>query len=257
MRELILMLNPSFTDEDKEKCVHIIGWIIQLANIARRKGLLSLESVVKDEDGVFLKMSIMMIVDGCDPEEIKRFMYNLILAEAPIGYELLSRLIMAEGCLSIQDSENPRIIADKLTAMLGDNYGDSYERGEIPDDNRFTERIAEDAGIDAWDRWLTEDESHDPKRKTSALEIVMRRLSNADIQRFLKELENSELSIALKGRNPALKRPMSLLSKRLQDMIFENADFMGSVRVQDVEAAEEKIINIIARLVSGGDIILP
>ncbi len=256
MRELILMLNPSFTDEDKEKCVHIIGWIIQLANIARRKGLLSLESVVKDEDGVFLKMSIMMIVDGCDPEEIKRFMYNLILAEAPIGYELLSRLIMAEGCLSIQDGENPRIIADKLTAMLGDDNGDYQKRVESYNDTRFTARVAEDTEKDAWKRWMMEDDSGDPERKISALEIIMRHLSDEAIMRLLKEVENVELGIALKGRNPALKRPMRLIPKWLRDMVFEDVYFMGPVRVIDIEAAEDTMINIISRLVSSGEIVL-
>ncbi len=83
------------------------------------------------------------------------------------------------------------------------------------------------------------------------------KLSNQAVQRVLKEVENSELAIALKG---ATKEVSTLIfnniSKRLQDMIKEDMEFMGPVRVRDVEENQQKIVNIIRRLEDAGEIII-
>ncbi len=83
------------------------------------------------------------------------------------------------------------------------------------------------------------------------------KLSNQAVQRVLKEVENSELAIALKG---ATKEVSALIfnniSKRLQDMIKEDMEFMGPVRVRDVEENQQKIVNIIRRLEDAGEIII-
>lgn len=51
-----------------------IGKILELANRARREGLLSLDSVAEDIEEPFLKKGIMLIVDGSDPELVKSIM---------------------------------------------------------------------------------------------------------------------------------------------------------------------------------------
>ena len=83
------------------------------------------------------------------------------------------------------------------------------------------------------------------------------KLSNQAVQRVLKEVENNELAIALKG---ATKEVSTLIfnniSKRLQDMIKEDMEFMGPVRVRDVEENQQKIVNIIRRLEDAGEIII-
>lgn len=51
-----------------------IDLIIEIANIARREGLLALEDAVSDIDNPFLKKGVMLIVDGADPEFVKNVM---------------------------------------------------------------------------------------------------------------------------------------------------------------------------------------
>ena len=53
---------------------HDIDMIIDIANIARREGLLALESAVEEMDNPFLKKGVMLIVDGGDPELVKSIM---------------------------------------------------------------------------------------------------------------------------------------------------------------------------------------
>jgi flagellar motor switch protein FliG len=83
------------------------------------------------------------------------------------------------------------------------------------------------------------------------------KLSNQAVQRVLKEVDNNELAIALKGATKEVSQLIfNNISKRLQDMIKEDMEFMGPVRVRDVEEHQQKIVNIIRRLEDSGDIII-
>lgn len=52
----------------------IITKIIELANVARREGLLALEEAVDQVNDDFLKKGVMLIVDGTDPELVKNIL---------------------------------------------------------------------------------------------------------------------------------------------------------------------------------------
>ena len=52
----------------------IISKIIELSNVARKEGLLSLEEAAADLDDAFLKKGILLIVDGTDPELVRGIM---------------------------------------------------------------------------------------------------------------------------------------------------------------------------------------
>lgn len=81
------------------------------------------------------------------------------------------------------------------------------------------------------------------------------KLSNLALQRVLKEVDNDVLTMALKGANAEISAKISNnISKRLQELIKENMDYMGPVRVRDVEQAQQKIVNIIRKLEDEGEI---
>lgn len=52
----------------------IIDKVIELANVARREGLLALEEAVDEVNDDFLKKGVMLIVDGTDPEMVKNIL---------------------------------------------------------------------------------------------------------------------------------------------------------------------------------------
>lgn len=56
------------------KINEIIGKVIELANVARREGLLALEEAVSDIQDEFLQKGVMLIVDGTDPELVKNIL---------------------------------------------------------------------------------------------------------------------------------------------------------------------------------------
>lgn len=56
------------------KIPEMIQKIIELSNVARKEGLLSLEEAAEDLDDIFLKKGILLIVDGTDPELVRAIM---------------------------------------------------------------------------------------------------------------------------------------------------------------------------------------
>lgn len=82
-------------------------------------------------------------------------------------------------------------------------------------------------------------------------------LDDRAIQRVLRDVDNNDLGIALKGANEQVQNAIfGNLSKRLATMIKEDMEFMGPVRMKDVEEAQQKIVNIIRKLEDAGEIVI-
>ncbi|MBR1865419.1 MAG: flagellar motor switch protein FliG [Lachnospiraceae bacterium] len=94
------------------------------------------------------------------------------------------------------------------------------------------------------------------RRKMFVFEDILS-LDNRAIQTVLREVDNSELAIALKNANEDVQNCIfNNLSSRLAAMIKEDMDYMGPVRLKDVEDAQQKIVNIIRRLEDTGEIVI-
>ena len=82
-------------------------------------------------------------------------------------------------------------------------------------------------------------------------------LDNRAIQRVLREVDNNDLAMALKGANEQVQNAcLSNLSTRLAAMIKEDMEYMGPVRMKDVEEAQQKIVNIIRKLEDSAEIVI-
>ena len=82
-------------------------------------------------------------------------------------------------------------------------------------------------------------------------------LDDRAIQRVLRDVDNNDLAIACKGSNEEVQNAIfSNMSKRLAEMIKEDMEFMGPVRMKDVEEAQQKIVNIIRKLEDSGEIVI-
>ena len=82
-------------------------------------------------------------------------------------------------------------------------------------------------------------------------------LDDRSIQRVLKEVDNKDLALALKHVSPEVKkRVMSNLSQRASQMIQEEIDYMGPVRLKDVELAQQKVVDTIRSLEEAGQVVV-
>ena len=82
-------------------------------------------------------------------------------------------------------------------------------------------------------------------------------LDDRAIQRVLRDVDNNDLAVALKGSTEQVQNAIfNNLSKRLAAMIKEDMEFMGPVRMKDVEEAQQKIVNIIRKLEDSAEIVI-
>lgn len=109
---------------------------------------------------------------------------------------------------------------------------------------------------------LEELEKDDPKlvdeiRKRMFIFEDMVALDNASIQRIIREVDQKDLALALKGSSEEVRdRMFKNVSKRAAEMLKEEIDFMGPVRLREVEEAQQRIVGIIRRLDETGEIII-
>ena len=86
---------------------------------------------------------------------------------------------------------------------------------------------------------------------------VITRLDDRAVQKMLREVNQMELAKALKGADEETqKKIFRNMSKRAANMLQEDMEFMGPVRLADVNESRDKIIKIILNLEANGDIVI-
>jgi flagellar motor switch protein FliG len=83
------------------------------------------------------------------------------------------------------------------------------------------------------------------------------KFSGKDVQTVLKNVETSQWAMALKGASEELKQKvMSNMSQRAGDMLREEMEYLGPVRLSTVEQVQQQIVDIVRRLEDAGEISL-
>ncbi|HNR63056.1 MAG TPA: flagellar motor switch protein FliG [Thermotogota bacterium] len=83
------------------------------------------------------------------------------------------------------------------------------------------------------------------------------KLDDRSVQMVLREVDTKDLSRALKGSSEEIMLKITNnLSKRAGQLLKEEIEFMGPLRVVDVEEAQQKIVNVIRRLEESGEIFI-
>jgi flagellar motor switch protein FliG len=81
------------------------------------------------------------------------------------------------------------------------------------------------------------------------------KFSGRDIQTVLKNVENSQWAMALKGASDDLKQKiLSNMSKRASALLTEEMEYLGPVRATNVEQVQQQIVDVIRRLEDAGEI---
>ncbi len=82
-------------------------------------------------------------------------------------------------------------------------------------------------------------------------------IQDRDLQKVLKEIDRKDLATALKIADPKIKdKFLSNMSERAADLLKEEIEYMGKVKLKEVEAAQAKIINVIRSLEDTGEIVV-
>ena len=151
--------------------------------------------------------------------------------------------------------EVEKILEKKLSSLVNQDYTIVGGVDSIVDILNTVDRGTEKHIMESLE--IEEPELADEIRKKMFVFEDILSLDDKSIQRVLREVDNNELAIALKGANEEVQNVIfNNLSKRLVTMIKEDMEYMGPVRMKDVEEAQQKIVNIIRKLEDAGEIII-
>jgi flagellar motor switch protein FliG len=82
-------------------------------------------------------------------------------------------------------------------------------------------------------------------------------VNDKGIQSLLKEIDNDQLALALKTASQELQAKIfTNMSERAATLIKEDMQYMGPVRVSDVEGAQQRIVDIVRRLEESGEVVI-
>jgi flagellar motor switch protein FliG len=82
-------------------------------------------------------------------------------------------------------------------------------------------------------------------------------LDDRSVQRLLKEVETKDLAISLKAASDEVKNKIfANVSERVALLIKEEIEFMGPMRLSDVESAQQRVVETVRRLEEEGQIVV-
>ena len=169
--------------------------------------------------------------------------------------DVAKRIAMMDRTSPDVIKEVERVLERKLSSLINQDYtivgGVDAIVGILNTVDRGTEKhIMESLEIE-------EPELADEIRKKMFVFEDILLLDDRAIQRVLRDVDNADLGVALKAANEEVQNVIfKNLSKRLAAMIKEDMEFMGPVRMKDVEEAQQKVVSVIRKLEDSGEIVI-
>ena len=169
--------------------------------------------------------------------------------------DVAKRIAMMDRTSPDVIKEVERVLEKKLSSLVNQDYtivgGVDAIVNILNTVDRTTEKhIMESLAIE-------EPELADEIRKKMFVFEDILLLDDRAIQRVLRDVDNADLGVALKAANEEVQNVIfKNLSKRLAAMIKEDMEFMGPVRMKDVEEAQQKVVSVIRKLEDSGEIVI-
>lgn len=216
------------------------------------------------------------IARSADPAQL----YNLIQNEHPQTVALIMGYLQSDNAASIlkQFPQETQVEVVKRLATMDRTSPDTIKEVESILEKKLSlvidEGVAKVGGVDPVVSILNLVERSTEKQIIEQLEIenpdlaeeIKRRMfvfedviliDDRGIQRIIREVDMKDLALALKGGGEDVKTKfVRNMSKRAGQMLIDDMEFLGPVRIRDVEDAQQKIVNVIRKLEDAGEIII-
>lgn len=248
--------------ENEKRILTAIDTILELSELARLEGLILLDEVAMkidvDSSEEVLRQLLLLIVSGTDPEEVEDIGMVRYYCNLYDGYDALTFYIYLEGVLSVQAGDNIRELEERLKSMLPKKLYIEYIKGEeehrIEKERQKAEAMIKELCETA--DFLNENEMEEGYHISKIVNYTICQLSDVNIQKIMRYVDNVELSFAVKGmRGETMKRIFDNLSVRLKKIVAEDVKYSDNVKKSDVLEALRKLLNIIVRLINDGEIV--
>ncbi|RLQ95747.1 flagellar motor switch protein FliG [Falsibacillus albus] len=196
--------------------------------------------------------TIALILSYLDPQQA-----GLILSELPqeVQADIAKRIALMDGTSPEVINEIESILERKLSTTVTQDYTQTGGIEALVEVLTGVDRTTEKTILDSLEIQDPELAEEVKKRMFVFEDIVT--LDNRSIQRVIRDCENEDLLLALKVSSEEVKQIVFRnMSNRMVDTFKEEMEFMGPVRLRDVEEAQSRIVSIIRRLEEIGEIII-
>lgn len=150
--------------------------------------------------------------------------------------------------------EIEKVLEKKLSTLVGQDYTAIDGLETVVQILTRVDRGTERTILESLEMQTPELAEEIKKRMFTFDDIVL--LDTRAVQRVLREVDNKDLALALKVANENVKKLIfDSVSKRFAEMLEEDMEFMGPVRLRDVEEAQQRIVGIIRRLEDSNEIV--
>ncbi|GHV65509.1 flagellar motor switch protein FliG [Spirochaetia bacterium] len=151
--------------------------------------------------------------------------------------------------------EVERVLEKKLSTLSSEDYTAAGGVGGIVEILNMIDRSSEKQIIESLEDEDPELAEEIKKRMFVFEDIVM--IDDKAIQKVLREVDSQELSKALKSVDAEVQdKIFKNMSKRAAAMLKEDMEFMGPIRLKDVEESQQKIVSVIRKLEDSGEIVV-
>ncbi|MGG4156514.1 flagellar motor switch protein FliG [Peribacillus muralis] len=196
--------------------------------------------------------TIALILSYLDPAQAGQ-----ILSELPqeVQADIARRIALMDSTSPEIINEVEQILERKLSATVTQDYTQTGGVEAVVDVlngvDRSTERTILDA-LEIQDPELAEE----IKKRMFVFEDIVT-LDGRAIQRVVRESENEDVKLSLKVASDEVKEIVFRnMSKRMVETFQEEMEYMGPVRLRDVEEAQSRIVAVIRRLEETGEIVI-
>ncbi len=169
--------------------------------------------------------------------------------------DVAKRIAMMDRTSPDVIKEVERVLEKKLSSLVNQDYTIVGGVDAIVNILNTVDRTTEKHIMESLE--IEEPELADEIRKKMFVFEDILLLDDRAIQRVLRDVDNADLGVALKAANEEVQNVIfKNLSKRLATMIKEDMEFMGPVRMKDVEEAQQKVVSVIRKLEDSGEIVI-
>jgi flagellar motor switch protein FliG len=196
--------------------------------------------------------TIALVLSYLDPEQSGQ-----ILSELPqeMQADIARRIATMDSTSPEIISQVERVLENNLSASLTEDFTQTGGIQAVVEVLNGVDRSTERTILDTLETQDPELAEEIKKRMFVFEDIVI--LDNRAIQRVIREVENDDLRLSLKVASDEVKDLIfSNMSQRMAETFKEEMEYMGPVRLRDVEEAQTRIVSTIRRLEDIGEIVI-
>lgn len=242
------LLEKTISPEDAKSIIEQVRLTIQATpfSFLRKTPTEALSTFIADEH----PQTIALILAYLLPRQASELLKSLAPGKQ---LEVTRRIAAMEQTSPEVIREVEKSLQKRLSSIIGEDLEQIGGAATVAEILNFADRSTEKAileNLEAEDPELVEE----VRRMMFVFDDVML-VDQRGMQEVLKEIDNDSLALALKGTTEELKEKFfAAMSKRAAELVAENMEYLGAVRVSEVERAQQEIVDVVRRLEEAGTI---